>query len=192
MKRVITVGLAITLLIPALARADQQTSAQKPDLRIRNTSIKEGDSGAKRMKFTVKLSEEPNKKVVVRYKTVKGTAKPGKDYKAKRGKLRFRPGVTTKKLKVKVFGDTKNEGKERFKVKLAKARNARIDKAKARGTIRDNDGGSSNCDPSYPDVCIPPPPPDLNCSDIEHRQFTVEGDDPHGFDTDGDGVGCES
>lgn len=49
-----------------------------------------------------------------------------------------------------------------------------------------------NCDPSYPTVCIPPPPPDLNCSDISYRKFTVLPPDPHGFDKDGDGIGCES
>lgn len=54
----------------------------------------------------------------------------------------------------------------------------------------------ANCHPSYPDVCIPPAPPDLNCGDISHRRFTVRHDvadpDPHGFDRDKDGVGCES
>ena len=49
-----------------------------------------------------------------------------------------------------------------------------------------------NCDPSYPDVCIPPPPPDLDCGEISHRRFRVVGSDPHGFDRDGDGIGCES
>lgn len=49
-----------------------------------------------------------------------------------------------------------------------------------------------NCDPSYPDFCIPPPPPDLNCADIGETDFTVQGADPHGFDGDHDGVGCES
>jgi hypothetical protein len=49
-----------------------------------------------------------------------------------------------------------------------------------------------NCDPSYPDFCIPPPPPDLNCADVPASNFTVQGSDPHGFDADGDGVGCES
>jgi micrococcal nuclease len=48
------------------------------------------------------------------------------------------------------------------------------------------------CDPSYPDVCIPPYPPDLDCGDISFRRFQVSGDDPHGFDGDRDGVGCES
>jgi micrococcal nuclease len=48
------------------------------------------------------------------------------------------------------------------------------------------------CDPSYPDVCIPPGPPDLDCGEIPHRRFRVVGVDPHGFDGDRDGVGCES
>lgn len=47
------------------------------------------------------------------------------------------------------------------------------------------------CDPSYPDVCIPPPPPDLDCGDIPYRRFRVRAPDPHGFDRDRDGVGCE-
>ena len=46
-----------------------------------------------------------------------------------------------------------------------------------------------NCHPSYPDFCIPPPPPDLNCPDIGETDFTVQGTDPHGFDGDNDGVG---
>lgn len=51
---------------------------------------------------------------------------------------------------------------------------------------------ASNCDPSYPTVCIPPYPPDLNCGDIPYRRFTVLPPDPHGFDGDHDGIGCES
>ena len=49
-----------------------------------------------------------------------------------------------------------------------------------------------NCDPSYPDVCIAPPPPDLDCKDIPYRRFRVLPPDPHRFDGDHDGIGCES
>ena len=56
--------------------------------------------------------------------------------------------------------------------------------------------GGGNCHPSYPEVCIPPPPPDLDCSDILYRNFAVRWDvpdpDPHGFDRDRDGTGCEN
>ena len=50
----------------------------------------------------------------------------------------------------------------------------------------------SNCHPSYPTVCIPPPPPDLDCGEISYRNFAVTGSDPHGFDGDNDGAGCET
>jgi hypothetical protein len=51
---------------------------------------------------------------------------------------------------------------------------------------------AQNCDPSYPDFCIPPPPPDLDCADVNGSNFTVLPPDPHGFDGNSDGVGCES
>ena len=55
---------------------------------------------------------------------------------------------------------------------------------------------AANCAPSYPDVCIPPPPPDLDCKDIPYRNFrviyNVPNPDPHRFDGDHDGVGCET
>ena len=50
---------------------------------------------------------------------------------------------------------------------------------------------SGTCDASYPDVCIPPAPPDLDCGDVSYRRFTVLPPDPHGFDGDQNGVGCE-
>jgi len=50
---------------------------------------------------------------------------------------------------------------------------------------------AGNCDPAYPDACIPSPPPDLDCEDIAQRGFTVLAPDPHGFDREGDGLGCE-
>ena len=51
--------------------------------------------------------------------------------------------------------------------------------------------GSDACDPAYPSICIPSPPPDLDCGEISARRFVVLPPDPHGFDRDKDGVGCE-
>jgi large repetitive protein len=54
------------------------------------------------------------------------------------------------------------------------------------------------CEPSYPTVCIrlKTEVGDLNCSDIPYRRFRVRHDvpnpDPHRFDGDKDGIGCES
>ncbi len=51
------------------------------------------------------------------------------------------------------------------------------------------------CDSSYPGACVPPAPPDLDCDDL--RDLGIAGGiplageaDPHGLDSDGDGVGC--
>jgi hypothetical protein len=55
--------------------------------------------------------------------------------------------------------------------------------------VSEEDG--EDCDNSYPDECIPPPPPVLECSDIDEDDFEVRGSDPHGFDDDNDGMGCE-
>lgn len=49
----------------------------------------------------------------------------------------------------------------------------------------------NNCDPAYPTVCIPSPPPDLDCRDIPHQSFTVLPPDPHLFDGNENGLGCE-
>jgi hypothetical protein len=48
------------------------------------------------------------------------------------------------------------------------------------------------CDSSYPDMCIPPPLPNLTYDDVGARNFEVVPPDPHGFDGDNDGIGCES
>jgi hypothetical protein len=54
----------------------------------------------------------------------------------------------------------------------------------------------SECDPSYPEVCLPSAP-DLNCVDVGFA-LTVIYDpsigayDPHLLDEDYDGIGCES
>lgn len=48
-----------------------------------------------------------------------------------------------------------------------------------------------NCDPAYPGVCIPSPP-DLSCEEVEFRDFVVLPADPHGFDRNQNGIGCES
>ena len=56
--------------------------------------------------------------------------------------------------------------------------------------IMRGDTAFGDCAPSYPDVCIPLPPPSLTCNDIPYRKFTVLPPDPYGFDDDEDGVGC--
>lgn len=51
----------------------------------------------------------------------------------------------------------------------------------------------AGCERSYPDACIPLQAEvgDLDCGDIDQRKFQVLPPDPHSFDSDDDGVGCE-
>ena len=72
------------------------------------------------------------------------------------------------------------------------------DESKTRGHKHESGGGGGGggggcrCHPSYPDFCIPPPPPDLDCGQVSGSNFTVVGNDPHGFDGNNNGVGCET
>lgn len=58
-------------------------------------------------------------------------------------------------------------------------------------TVQSQPALKPSCDPSYPDVCIPPRPPDLDCDEISYSNFLVRQPDPHGFDRDNNGIGCE-
>ena len=49
---------------------------------------------------------------------------------------------------------------------------------------------AQQCDPCYPDVCIPAVSYDLDCPEVPFCQFRVTCD-PHRFDGDHDGIGCE-
>jgi len=62
------------------------------------------------------------------------------------------------------------------------------------GTSNDDAQGeiSNDCDSAYSGVCIPSPPPDLDCGDIPNKNFKVNSPDPHNFDGDSDGIGCET
>jgi len=62
-------------------------------------------------------------------------------------------------------------------------------------------GGSSEaaaqqCDPNYltwpGDPCVPVSAADLNCADINNTPVRVVGTDPHSFDGDNDGTGCDA
>jgi len=50
----------------------------------------------------------------------------------------------------------------------------------------------NDCDPSYPDLCLPIAGPDVDCDDVDGRRFTVLAPDRHELDADHNGVGCES
>ena len=50
----------------------------------------------------------------------------------------------------------------------------------------------TGCDPSYPTVCIPPAPPDLDCGDIPYRRFPSSRPTRTASTANKNGIGCES
>jgi hypothetical protein len=95
---------------------------------------------------------------------------------------------------------TKTKALRRTRASLAATRNQLI---KARGQAKaaavasadpepaaPSGGTEPACDPNYSGSCVPVVSYDLNCDDIS-GSVTVVGSDPHGFDGDGDGSGCE-
>jgi micrococcal nuclease len=58
----------------------------------------------------------------------------------------------------------------------------------------DDASSGVGCDPAYPDLCVPLPPPDLDCRYVYEQGFrhiTALPPDPHNLDGNRDGVVCE-
>lgn len=106
--------------------------------------VTEGDG---QVDFTVTLESASTRPVTVRYATVDGPAtlpvRPataGLDYVATSGVLRFKPGETTKPVRVPVIDDETDEADyERFTLELSAADGATICKDSAYAQIADND-----------------------------------------------------
>jgi endonuclease YncB( thermonuclease family) len=63
-------------------------------------------------------------------------------------------------------------------------------------TILPGGGYVKACDPSYPTVCLPLTPPDLDCADFLPLKnfpvdYTVKNPDPHHLDGNHDGIACQ-
>ena len=115
------------------------TRVKSPTLSIADASKAEGSSGTSNMAFTVTLSKVWTTSVTVGYATTNGTATAGSDYVTGSGTLTFAPGETSKSVTVGVLGDTTVEADETFVVKLSGASGATISRARATGTIRNDD-----------------------------------------------------
>jgi autotransporter-associated beta strand protein len=91
----------------------------------------------KKAVITVKLSVPAPVKSTVRYATANGTARAGKDYRAKTGTLTFKPGATSAKIVVPVYLDKVKEKAETFLVKLSSPKYLKLKTTKVKVTILD-------------------------------------------------------
>lgn len=110
-----------------------------PALRISNAAVREGNRGARPMRFTVTLSEPVSNAVSFRLRTVEGTARAPRDYAARNVIVTLQAGVTRRVVTVWVRGDRRDERRERFTVRLSQPVGAQFGDATGLGTIRDND-----------------------------------------------------
>ncbi len=118
-------------------------STPKLSISGRN-NIAEGNKGNKNARFTVSLDNPSTETVTVNYATTNGTAKVGEDYRRTQGKLSFKPGETRKTINVPVFGDTKVEPDQTFKVILSQPKNAKLGQKQAIGTIINDDSDTDS------------------------------------------------
>jgi uncharacterized repeat protein (TIGR03803 family) len=109
-------------------------------ITIRDTSILEGNTATRPMKFIVKLSKISTKTITVDYTTQDITATAGSDYIAQSGTLTFAPGIRQNAITIQVTGDRVPEPDEAFEVLLSNPVNAGVSDGTGIGTILNNDG----------------------------------------------------
>ena len=111
-----------------------------PSVRISNVRVTETNTGGRRARFVVRLSNASAFPITVRFATANGTARAPSDYYAKAATtLNFSPGTTSRVISVWVRGDRRNERNETFFVNLWRGVNATFADRQGRATIVDND-----------------------------------------------------
>jgi hypothetical protein len=98
-------------------------------------SVKDAKARKGFVTFVVSLSKASSQAVTVNFKTKNGTARSGGQYKALKGKLTFRPGLTTLRVKVKLLPRKGKAAKRRFSLVLSGAQGATLGRSVAIGTI---------------------------------------------------------
>ena len=104
-----------------------------------NTSIVEGDSGARTMAFALTLSAPSATPVSVQWTTTPGTATPGVDYTASSGTFTFPLGTMAGQVLIPILPDTVHEGDETFTVVLSSPVGASLQRATGTATILNDD-----------------------------------------------------
>jgi subtilisin family serine protease len=110
-----------------------------PVVSIGDVELAEGDNRYTNAQFTVSLSNPSASVVIIAYATATNTARAGRDFSNRRGKVKFLPGETNKIISVRVVSDARNEDDETFFVNLTAASGATIGQAQGVGTILDDD-----------------------------------------------------
>ncbi len=112
-------------------------SGTLPEVSIGDAATVEGGTA----EFEVTLRPASGQAVMVRYRTLDGTALEGVDYSGADGTLRFEPGRETLTIRVPVLDDDIREDTETFTVELSDPAGVAVADGAGIGTITDNDEG---------------------------------------------------
>ncbi|HEX4492043.1 MAG TPA: Calx-beta domain-containing protein [Acidimicrobiia bacterium] len=110
-----------------------------PAVSVGGASVVEGDGPGTELRFPVRLSAPSGTPIVVRFRTVAGTAAEGQDYTTTGGTVTFAAGQTEADADVAVVGDAQPEPNQTMSLRLESAGDARLASTSAVGTIRDDD-----------------------------------------------------
>jgi hypothetical protein len=131
--------VVLAALLPSAVSAAGDSESALPAISVRGLAVMEGDEGVADAVFTVQLSRASNRRISVRFATTAGSARAGADYVARSGVVVFRPAQTSKRVRVRVVGDTVPEAEETFSLVLSRPLGARIKTRRAVATIPAND-----------------------------------------------------
>lgn len=132
-RLLLSIGLAFGMVLFSGAAAH----AAAPVLTADAVSVAE-DVTSGTAKVTLRLDRKPQRRILVGFETVNGTALAGKDYTAKSGTIAFPVGVRVKTVTIALRDDVLDEGNERLFLKLSSTR-ARLPATKVAVSIVDDD-----------------------------------------------------
>jgi glucose/arabinose dehydrogenase len=118
-----------------------------PSVSVNDSVVKEGNVGTAPATFGLNLSAPSGRTVTIPYATSDGNATAGSDYTGTAGVLSIPAGQTIASVSVPVHGDVLDEPAEAFLLTLAASATAIPARGVAQGTIADDDGRPSICQP---------------------------------------------
>ena len=132
--------------LPDVTMRVKDVGGYGPGLSVNDVTATEG-RGVK-LDFKVTLFPSSTDTVMVRYKTVEGTATVGEDYFFRSGQLVFAPGETEKTVRVRVIDDSVEDSGNTVWFQLTIATGATLDDQWGLGTILNSETSGHNTAPA--------------------------------------------
>lgn len=143
--RVVVLAATSALLsLGAVTAVTTPAGAVVPTVVVGDASVHEGDGGTRNVRVMFSIDQPAAADVRVHWVASAGTATSPADFKARGGRVLFRPGQTNRYVAFKIFPDVAIEGDETFSVNVTSAEGATVGDGSGQVTILDEEGGSGN------------------------------------------------